>query len=56
MINTEYDKVLVISDNGKPKNVIIHDTTAHTPTFYKLEKMSMDEVQELLKTNSEKKA
>lgn len=53
-MSTDYDKVLTITKNGRLAAVVVNDTVAHTPTFYKVEKMGMDEVKDLLNNENDK--
>lgn len=45
-----YDKTISVKNNadGEIVAIIIHDTSSHKKTFYKVEEMSMDDLLEMI--------
>lgn len=55
-METDKTVVLTIKQSGKLSNIVFQDTTTHNQVFYKVEKMSMDEIKDLLETKAQIKA
>lgn len=53
-VKADFDKVLTVFDGNKLVSVIVQDPVTHTPTHFKVEKMSMEEVMTLVNSNDEK--
>jgi hypothetical protein len=54
MAEVEFDKVLIAKKSGSdvvPSCIVYHDSRNQRKVFLKVEEMSMDEIQELLKSN-----